>query len=157
MKPQLWSGSAISHLPREFIREDYLISTDPSRLDLPWIHNYLTNDAYWAHGISFQVFQKSVENSLCFGVYHQAAQVGFGRVISDMATFAYLADIFIAEKYRRRGLGKWPVDCILGYPELQGLRRWMLATKDAHGLYEHFGFTPLKRPESMMEIFKQEI
>ncbi len=90
--------------PREFIREDFVISTDPSRLDLPWIHNYLANDAYWARGIPFHVFHKSVENSLCFGVYYHTAQVGFGRVISDYATFAYLADVFIAEQYRRRCL-----------------------------------------------------
>lgn len=143
--------------PREFHREDYVISTDSSRLDLPWIHNYLTNDSYWSRGISFQVFQRSVENSLCFGVYHQAKQVGFGRAISDLATFAYLSDIFIAESYRRRGLGKWLVECILGYPELQGLRRLMLATTNAHGLYTQYGFTLLKRPESIMEILNLDI
>jgi len=138
--------------PLEFKREDYLISTDPSRLNLPWVHNYLTNDAYWARGIAFPVFQKSVQNSLCFGVYHQTAQVGFGRVITDQATFAYLADVFIAEHYRRKGLGKWLVDCMLKYPELQGIRRWILVTKDAHDLYKQYGFTSLRRPEFMMEI-----
>jgi N-acetylglutamate synthase-like GNAT family acetyltransferase len=142
--------------PLEFKREAYLISTDPSRLDLPWIHNYLANDSYWARGISFPRFQKSVENSLCFGVYYQAAQVGFGRVISDYATFAYLGDIFIAEPYRQQGLGKWLVDCMIKHPDLQGLRRWMLVTKDAHGLYEQYGFAPLKQPESVMEILNQE-
>ena len=143
--------------PREFIREDFVISTDPSRLDLHWIHNYLANEAYWSRGIPFILFKRSIENSLCFGIYLQEAQVGFGRVISDYATFAYLADVFIAEQYRRRGLGKWLVDCILGYPELQGLRRWMLATKDAHGLYEPRGFSQLKHPEFLMEILKQEL
>ena len=143
--------------PREFIREDFVISTDPSRLDLPWIHNYLANEAYWARGIPFPVFHKSVENSLCFGVYYQTAQVGFGRVISDYATFAYLADVFIAEQYRRRGLGKWLVDCILGYPELQGLRRWMLVTSNAHGLYEQQGFKPLLHPENVLELVAKEI
>ena len=138
--------------PREFKREDFTISTDPSRLDLPWIHDYLTNDAYWSRGISFPVFQKSIENSLCFGVYHLAEQVGFGRVISDYATFAYLADVFITENYRRQGLGKWLVDCVLKYPDLQGLRRWMLVTSDAHSLYQRFGFSPLEHPEKMMEI-----
>lgn len=142
---------------REFKRDEYLISTDPSRLDLPWIHDYLSNDAYWSRGISFQVFRTSVENALCFGVFHQEVQVGFGRVISDYATFAYLADIFIDEHYRRRGLGKWLVECMLNFPELQGLRRWILATKDAHGLYEQFGFVSLKRPESMMEIVNKDI
>ncbi len=145
----------MAHQPLEFKRENYIISTDPSRLDLPWIHNYLTNDSYWAQGISFQVFRKSVANSLCYGVYHQEVQVGFGRVISDYATFAYLADVFIAEPYRQRGLGKWLVDCVLKHPDLQGLRRWMLVTKDAHGLYKQYGFKPLRRPESIMEILKQ--
>ena len=92
--------------PREFKQGDFTISTDPSRLDLPWIHNYLTNEAYWARGITFPVFQRSVENALCFGVYDRSKQVGFGRVISDYATFAYLADVFVDEGYRRQGLGR---------------------------------------------------
>lgn len=138
--------------PREFKQGNFTISTDPSRLDLPWIHNYLTNEAYWARGITFPVFQRSVENALCFGVYHRSKQVGFGRVISDYATFAYLADVFIDEGYRRQGLGKWLVECIRSYPELQGLRRWMLVTSDAHGLYQQFGFKSLEHPERMMEI-----
>jgi GNAT superfamily N-acetyltransferase len=138
--------------PREFKQGDFTISTDPSRLDLPWIHNYLTNEAYWARGITFPVFQRSVENALCFGVYHQSKQVGFGRVISDYATFAYLADVFVDEGYQKQGLGKWLVECIRSYPELQGLRRWMLVTSDAHGLYQQFGFKSLEHPERMMEI-----
>ncbi len=137
--------------PIEFIREDYTISSDPARLDLSWIYSYLTDESYWARGISNQVFQKSVENSLCFGIYHQERQVGFGRVISDFATFAYLADVFVAEAYRGQGLGKWLVECIIAYPELQGLRRWMLATSDAHGLYERYGFAVLRHPENIME------
>lgn len=137
---------------REFKQGDFTISTDPSRLDLPWIHNYLANEAYWARGITFPVFQRSVENALCFGVYHRSKQVGFGRVISDYATFAYLADVFVDEGYRRQGLGKWLVECVRSHPELQGLRRWMLVTSDAHGLYQQFGFTSLEHPEKMMEI-----
>jgi len=137
--------------PREFFQDEYVISTDPARLDLAWTHDYLTNDAYWAQGISYSVFEKSTENALCFGVYHQAAQVGFGRVISDFATFAYLADVFISEKYRGKGLGKWLVECIIGYPELQGLRRWMLLTSDAHGLYERYGFMPVRHPGNVLE------
>jgi GNAT superfamily N-acetyltransferase len=137
--------------PSEFIREDYMISSDPARLDLSWIYNYLTNDSYWARGISNQVFQKSVENSLCFGIYHLGRQVGFGRVISDFATFAYLADVFVAEPYRGQGLGKWLLECILAHPDLQGLRRWMLATSDAHGLYGRYGFAALRHPENIME------
>jgi GNAT superfamily N-acetyltransferase len=140
--------------PREFTRGDYMVSTDPSRLDLAWIHAYLTHESYWARGITQQIFNISVENSLCFGVYNQVEQVGFGRVISDFATFAYLADVFVAQKVQGRGLGKWLVRCMLAYPELQGLRRWMLATRDAHGLYEKFGFTPVEKPENLMEIMK---
>lgn len=137
--------------PREFSRGEFVISSDPVRLDLVWIHDYLTNEAYWARGISYQVFQKSVENSLCFGVYYQSSQVGFGRVISDYATFAYLADVFIDENQRGKGLGKWLVECILEYPELQGLRRWILLTSDAHGLYEQYGFKPVLRPGNVLE------
>lgn len=137
--------------PREYQREDFTVSTDPALLDLAWVHNYLTNEAYWARGRTFPVFIKSVQNSLCFGVYHHSKQVGFGRVISDYATFAYLADVFIDEAYRGRGLGKWLVECVLSDPELQGLRRWMLVTSDAHGLYQRYGFSPLKYPEKLME------
>jgi len=140
--------------PREFTRGNYVVSTDPSRLNLAWVHGYLTHGSYWARGISEQVFNKSVENSLCFGVYDPVEQVGFGRVISDFATFAYLADVFVAQKVQGGGLGKWLVQCMLAYPELQGLRRWMLATRDAHGLYEQFGFKPVENPENLMEIMK---
>ncbi len=137
--------------PREYTRGDYVISSDPARLDLIWVHDYLTNEAYWAQGIAYSVFEKSTQNALCFGVYHIKQQIGFARVISDYATFAYLADVFISEEYRGRGLGKWLVKCILGYPELQGLRRWMLLTSDAHGLYERYGFTLMRHPEKVME------
>ena len=137
--------------PREYTRGDYVISTDAARLDLIRVHDYLTNEAYWAQGIAYSVFEKSTENALCFGVYHIKQQIGFARVISDYATFAYLADVFISEEYRGRDLGKWLVKCILGYPELQGLRRWMLLTSDAHGLYERYGFTPVRHPEKVME------
>ena len=137
--------------PREFTRGDYLISSDAARLNLVWIHDYLANKSYWAKGIPFPVFQISVENSLCFGVYHQTTQVGFGRVISDFATFSFLADVFIAQNHRGQGLGKWLVKSILAYPELQGLRRWMLLTKDAHGLYEQYGFVRVRRPGDVLE------
>jgi GNAT superfamily N-acetyltransferase len=143
--------------PREFFQDEYVISTDPARLDLAWTHDYLTNDAYWAQGISYRVFEKSTENALCFGVYHQERQIGFARVISDYATFAYLADVFISKEYRGRDLGRWLVKCILGYPELQGLRRWMLLTSDAHGLYERYGFIPVRHPEKVMEKVTLEV
>ena len=143
--------------PREFFREDYIISTDPSHLDLPWIQNYLANEAYWARGITCQVFQKSVENSLCFGVYHQGKQIGFARVISDFATFAYIGDVFVAQNYRSQGLGKWLLETMLDFPELQGLRRWMLVTSDAHGLYEQHGFKSLQRPENVLEMVAKDL
>ncbi|UCD99360.1 MAG: GNAT family N-acetyltransferase [Chloroflexota bacterium] len=142
--------------PVECTRGNYLVSTDTSRLDLPWTYNFLSNEAYWSREISYPVFEKSVANSLCFGVYHQNAQVGFGRVISDYATFAYLADVFICRDYRDRGLGKLLVECILNHPGLQGLRRWMLVTRDAHDLYRQFGFSTLNQPEKYMEITRQE-
>lgn len=137
---------------REFTRGEFVISSDPARLDLEWTHQFLTNDSYWARGIPARVFQQSVENSLCFGIYLHDIQVGFGRVISDYATFAYLADVFISEQHRGQGLGKWLLECILGYPELQGLRRWMLVTRDAQGLYEQYGFVPVRNPGNIMEM-----
>jgi GNAT superfamily N-acetyltransferase len=140
-----------------FERDGFTISTDPDRLDLQAAHAYLANEAYWSRGIPFAVFRKSVENSLCFGVYQGERQVGFARAISDFATFAYLADVFILEEQRGRGLGKWLVECILSHPALQGLRRWMLVTLDAQGLYAQYGFQPLANPERIMEIVDPEI
>jgi GNAT superfamily N-acetyltransferase len=135
----------------ECTRNGFTISTDKSRLDVPAIHDFLCNFSYWARNVPLATVQKSIENSLCFGVYEGDRQVGFARVISDYAVFAYLADVFILEAYRGRGLAKWLVACIISYPELQGLRRWMLATKDAHGLYAQYGFNPLSKPERFME------
>jgi GNAT superfamily N-acetyltransferase len=143
--------------PVELTWNGYSISTDPTRLDLRLVHAYLANESYWAAGIPLQIFLKSIENSLCFGVYHQDQQVGFARVISDYATFAYLGDVFILEGHRHQGCGKWLMECIVGHPQLQGLRRWMLATQDAHGLYAQFGFKPLENPDSLMEIVDLEV
>lgn len=131
---------------------DYQISTDVSLLDVNFIHDYLCRQSYWAAGIPEDTVRRSIEGSLCFGVYLGKRQVGFARVISDFATFAYLADVFITPEYRGLGLSKALMTFIVGYPKLQGLRRWMLATADAQGLYEKFGFTPLARPERIMEI-----
>jgi GNAT superfamily N-acetyltransferase len=130
---------------------DYEISTDPVRIDAALVYEFLTN-SYWAKGIPAETVKKSIENSIAFGIYFGRQQVGFARVISDLATFAYLADVFIVPDYRRRGLSRWLMECIVSHPDLQGLRRWMLATKDAHRLYAKFGFTSLKSPESWMEI-----
>ncbi len=116
------------------------ISTDPSRLDLDTIHRWLSEETYWARGRSRELMQRSFDNSICFGAYLGDRQVGFARVVTDRATFAWLADVFIAGEHRGRGYGKALVAAVLAYPELQGLRRWLLATKDAHGLYAQNGF-----------------
>ena len=132
-------------------RGEYLITTDRSRLDVALIHNFLSNESYWAVGRSVEVVKRSLDNSLCFGIYRKTEQVGFARVVTDSATFAWLADVFVVSEHRRRGLAKWLMEVILTHPDLQGFRRWVLATKDAHSLYVHFGFIPLHRPERWME------
>lgn len=136
---------------QEWRQADYVISTDRDRLDLPFIHNFLSNTAYWAQGRSLDLVRRSLDNSLNFGLFHGREQIGFARVVTDYATFAWLADVFIIEDYRGRGLGKWLVEVITTHPRLQGFRRWVLATKDAHELYRRFGFTELKLPERWME------
>lgn len=140
----------------EYVREDYCISTDPAKLDLEVIHGYLKR-SYWSPGIPFEIVKRAIAHSLCFGLYHRDRQIGFARVITDQTTFAYLADVFVLEGFQGKGLGKWLVECILAHPELQNLRRWMLATRDAHGLYAQYGFTALKQPEIVMEISRPDI
>jgi len=138
-------------------RGEFLISTDPLRLDLDVIYGFLTN-CYWAKGIPREVVARSIEHSLCFGVYDgSGAQVGFARVVSDFATIAYLGDVFVLESQRGRGLSKWLMECITEHPALQDLRRWILLTRDAHGLYERFGFTPVKAPERYMERHRADV
>jgi GNAT superfamily N-acetyltransferase len=137
-------------MSRRWRRDGYLISTDRSLLDLRFVHGYLET-SYWAAGVPAEVVRRSVENSLCFGVYISEEQVGFARVVTDRATFAYLADVFVLEEHRGRGLGKWLVEVVLSHPELRGLRRWMLATRDAHELYRKYGFAALGRPGIFME------
>ena len=135
----------------EWRRGEYLISTERARLDIPLIHDYLSNSSYWAVGRSLETVERSVEHSLAFGVYAGERQVGFARVITDYATFAWIADVFVLDQFRGQGLGKWLMGVIISHPELQRLRRWVLATKDAHELYRPFGFTELVRPERWME------
>jgi GNAT superfamily N-acetyltransferase len=152
---------------------EFLISTDRSRLDLDVVHGFLTH-CYWAKGIPREVVARSIENSLCFGIYDErdgksprlakdarhgapGAQVGFARVISDFATYAYIADVFVLESHRGCGLGKALMECMVQHPALQGLRRWNLSTLDAHGLYSQFGFTPPKWPERYMEILRPNL
>ena len=134
-------------------REDgYEVSTDPARLDLDVVHGFLRT-AYWSVGVPREVVERSVEHSLAFGLYAPGgAQAGFARVVSDRAAFAYLGDLFVLPEHRGRGLGVWLVRCVLEHPELQGLRRWHLATADAHELYRRFGFGPPRRPENQMYL-----
>ncbi len=138
-------------------KEEYLVSTDISLLDTNVIHGYLSNESYWAANIPLDVVQKAISNSLCFGLYCNGRQIGFARLVTDKATFAYLADVFIIEIFRARGLSKWLIEVIQSHPELQGLRRWMLGTRDAHGLYEQFGWSVLDedtRKRFMQRHFK---
>jgi GNAT superfamily N-acetyltransferase len=134
-------------------RPPFLISTDPRRVDVAAVHAYLSR-SYWAEGIPIELVAKSIEGSLPFGIYEGPMQVGFARVITDRATFAYLADVYVLESHRGKGLSKWLMEVIRGHPELQGLRRFLLATRDAHGLYAQYGFTPLAKPEAFMEILR---
>lgn len=136
-------------------RGRFEISTDPGRLDRAAIHRFLEG-SYWARGVSREVVDRSIEGALCFGLFEGAAQIGFARVISDRATFAYLADVYVLESHRGQGLGKWLMEVVRGHPDLQGLRRWVLATRDAHGLYRRFGFTAVADPERYMEIVDRE-
>lgn len=130
--------------------DNYTISTDKSLLDLSVIHQFLSQESYWAQNIPLELVQKSIETSLCFGVYDNGQQVGYARIVTDYTTVAYLSDVFIVKEHRGRGLSKQLVQFIIDYPELQGLRRWILVTQDAHTLYEQFGFTNPDDPKLYM-------
>ena len=138
-------------MSREWKRGEFSISTDPKQLDITVVHKYLSIDSYWAQGRTVDTVKRSIENSLNFGLYKGKQQIGFARIVTDYATFAWLADVFVLDTYRGRGFGKWLVEVILSHPDLQRFRRWVLATKDAHELYRQFGFIELKRPERWME------
>ena len=147
-------------MPHEWRRDGYVISTDPARVDVDVVHAFLTHDSYWARGIARGVVARSIEHSLVFGVYHEGgggAQAGFARAITDRATIAYVADVFVLPAHRGRGLGVWLMECMRAHPDLQGLRVWRLATLDAHGLYEKQGFSPLAHPERLMEIIDPDV
>lgn len=151
------SASSTSEQALEYRRGDFLISTDRARLDLAVIYDFLTN-SYWAKGIPQEVVARSIEHSLCFGIYDgNGSQAGFGRVVSDYATVAYLGDVFVIESHRGRGLSKWLMECIMQNPALQNLRRWILLTRDAHGLYSRVGFTPVKMPDLYMELHRSNV
>jgi len=136
---------------REWQRGEYTISTDNKRLDIRRIHDFVSNQAYWAQGRAIETVQRAIDNSLNFGLYKNNQLIGFARVVTDYATFAWIADVFVLSEHRGQGLSKWIMEVILAHPELQGFRRWVLATRDAHGLYARFGFIPLHRPERWME------
>ena len=174
------TGSAAPDIV-EHRRGEFIVSTDPARLDLDVIHNFLTN-CYWSTGVPREVVERSNRHSLCFGIYDESGttprlakearpfdcaqgkhgapgfvQVGFARVISDFATIAYIGDVFVLESHRGRGLSKWLMECIMQHPALQNLRRWILTTRDAHGLYAQVGFTPVKTPERYMELHQPNV
>jgi len=142
--------------PIEWRRGTARISTDRACLQIDVIHRFLET-SYWAEGIPRGVVERSIRNSLCFGIHEGAAQVGFARVISDFATFGYVADVFVLESHRGRGLARWLMECIRAHPDLQGLRRWGLGTRDAHALYRQSGFGPLGDPSIHMEILDREV
>ena len=135
----------------EWERDGYTISTDRDRLDVELIHRFLSEESYWAPGVRRDVVERSIANSLCFGLHRGGGQVGFARVVTDRAAFAYLADVFVLTAHRRRGLGKWLIETVLAHPDLQHLRRFFLGTADAHSLYERYGFRPIDSSR-MMEL-----
>ena len=147
---------------RSWKKDGYEISTDKKKLDIPFIHRYLSTASYWAKNIPIEIVEKSIEGSICFGLYDlqpgipAGKQVGFARMVTDSATFGYLADVFIIEEHRNKGLSKWLMEVVMGYPDFKGIRRWMLATRDAHGLYKQFGFTAPDKPERLMQIVKTD-
>ena len=141
----------------EWEQGEYTITTNKSRIDINAVHRFLTHSSYWAAGISQETVERSINGSLCFSMLQGDKQVGFARVITDEATFAYLADVFVLDEYRGKGLSKWLMQTIINYPTLQRLRRFMLSTKDAHRLYAQFGFKPLNNVERWMIIHKPDV
>jgi N-acetylglutamate synthase-like GNAT family acetyltransferase len=135
---------------------NFIISTNKKLLNLKLIHGFLKN-SYWAKNIPFEVVEKAVKNSLCFGLYERKEQIGFARVLTDFARFANIHDVFILDKFRGRGLGYWLIETILKHPELQNMKKWYLATRDAHEFYKKFGFKPIAHPEKSMEILNMNI
>jgi GNAT superfamily N-acetyltransferase len=142
----------------EFARRGpYFLSTEPSLLDVSLIHKFLSEQSYWAPGIPREVVERSLKNSLCFGLFQESQQIGFARVVTDRATFAWLGDVFVIDEFRGEGLGKWMIETLLTHPDLQGLRRCLLGTRDAHGLYTQFGFTPLADPSRFLEVHRPNL
>ena len=138
----------------EVHQDQFTISTDPARLDMDAIVDMLQR-AYWATGRPREKTECAFQNSLVFGVYDRDRQIGMARVVTDFSIFAYLCDVFIHEDYRARGLGKWLMQTIMNHPDLEDLRRWLLVTSDAHGLYRQYGFSTIEDPERWMQLFKR--
>jgi len=147
---------ALGDVPIELARGEYVVSTDRSRIDVGAVHAFLSR-SYWSPGIPEDVVRRGIAGAICFGVYHGREQVGFARVITDQATYAYLADVYVLEAHRGRGLAKWMMEAIMSHPSLQGLRRFALSTRDAHSLYRRFGFELVANPERQMEIMRRDI
>lgn len=142
---------------QEYHRDPYSVSNDPARLNIPLIYEFLTQHTYWAQNRTFEVVKRSIENSLNFGIYKGDEQVGYARVVTDFATFAWLCDVFVVPDHRQFGLGKWIVDCVINHPDLKPLRRILLATRNAHELYRKYGgFEPIAHPERWMEKFNPD-
>jgi GNAT superfamily N-acetyltransferase len=143
-------------MPEEWHEGGFTVSTDPARFDLDVIHDFLTR-SYWSEGITRAQVVRSIENSLCFGLYEGAKQIGFARVVTDRAVIGFLADVFVLEPYRGRGLGKFLMRCVMTHPELRTISKFRLGTRDAHGLYRQFGFTALEDPVTHMERMRPEL
>ena len=141
----------------EWNRDDLVVSDDRARLDLAVVHRFLAGDSYWAAGIPEAVMARAMAHSLCFGLYRGGTQIGFARVVTDRATFGYLCDVFVESAHRGAGLGRWLVECVLAHPDLQGLRRLSLMTRDAHELYKPFGFKPLPDATRYLEIHRPNV
>jgi GNAT superfamily N-acetyltransferase len=148
--------AAPPHTVWEARRGEFLVSTDPARLNLDAVYAYLSR-AYWCEGIPRQTVERALRQSLCFSLLEGERQIGLVRVITDYTTFAYLCDVYVLESHQGRGLGTWMMQCVVEHPELQGLRRWHLTTRDAHALYHKVGFVPLSKPERHMEVFTPDI
>ncbi len=140
----------------EHKRDQFTVSADPSKLDVEAVYDFLTH-CYWSEGIPRETVERAIKHSICFGLFDGKKQIGFARVISDRATYAYLCDVYVLESYRGKGLGTWLMSCVMKHPELQGLRRFTLLTRDAHGLYQKFGFAAAKNPSRYMEIHVADI
>lgn len=143
-------------MAEEWQRSEYTISTDKSRLDLPAIHAFLRT-SYWSQNVPLEVVERAIEHSMVFGLYQGMQQAGLARVITDRATFAYISDVFVLEPHRGMGLGVWLMEVVRSHPDLQGLRRLLLATRDAHTLYQKAGFTPLNAPDRFMEVWDPDV